>query len=644
MPCLVGSTIAACVVAFVVLLKLGGALQVLDLLGYDLLIRFQHTASVDPGRISLVTVNEQDINAFGEWPLSDATLARAIDTLESMGAQVIGLDIYRDRPIPPGSEALERRLVENANVIVVNKMGGPDGIEVLPPAALAGSEQVGFSDVVLDSGGVVRRGLLFLDDGRTVSYSFALRLALAHLEQYGIYPQSDPERPGAIRLGEVTLPPLEPDDGPYVDVDAAGYQLLLDFRDGRSPYPSVTLSGLLNGDIDAKLFAGRVVIIGVSAASVKDLFYTPFSSFMGGGAGVPGIEVHASLVNQLLRAGLEAQQPMHFMNDGWESGWILLWGVLATGAGLSLRSFKLLAVVMAAGLAVQAAVSYHAFTSLWWVSFAQPALAWVLVGSVLSAYRSSYERSQRELLMQLFEKHVSSDVASEIWNKRDQFITDGRLRSQKLTATILFTDIEHFTSVSERLSPEELMDWLNTYMEAMANVVIEYGGVIDDYYGDAIKANFGVPLPRETADEIRQDAVHAVRCALAMRDRLAAFNVLCVERGLPRLRMRVGICTGSVVAGCLGSSRRMKYTTIGDTVNTAARLESFDKASFEVDGADALCRILVAESTFDRVRETLHAEPIGRLELKGKQEAVRVFRVTGGPDASAGSYVEEVRL
>jgi adenylate cyclase len=129
-----------------------------------------------------------------------------------------------------------------------------------------------------------------------------------------------------------------------------------------------------------------------------------------------------------------------------------------------------------------------------------------------------------------------------------------------------------------------------------------------------------------------------------MRDRLAAFNVLCVERGLPRLRMRVGICTGSVVAGCLGSSRRMKYTTIGDTVNTAARLESFDKASFEVDGADALCRILVAESTFDRVRETLHAEPIGRLELKGKQEAVRVFRVTGGPDASAGSYVEEVRL
>lgn len=142
-----------------------------------------------------------------------------------MGATAIGLDIYRDLPVPPGTEDLERALVELRNVIVVRleRAGGRRSIRA--PAVLQDSEQVGVNDIVLDADETVRRGLLFLDDGERVFSSFALRLALIHLEARGVGPESDPDSPGVLRLGAAVLPPLEPRDGGYVDVDAGGYHI-----------------------------------------------------------------------------------------------------------------------------------------------------------------------------------------------------------------------------------------------------------------------------------------------------------------------------------------------------------------------------------------------------------------------------------
>jgi adenylate cyclase len=193
----------------------------------------------------------------------------------------------------------------------------------------------------------------------------------------------------------------------------------------------------------------------------------------------------------------------------------------------------------------------------------------------------------------------------------------------------MFTDIEHFTTVSEALAPDELMDWLNTYMEAMANIVMEHGGVIDDYYGDAIKANFGVPVGHSQISRIREDALDAMHCAVHMNTELATINRVCEVNGLPGLRMRAGVCTGNVVAGCVGSSKRMKYTTVGDTVNIAARLESYDKTQFSDTIDFKYCRILISESTWRLVNNAFTAEAIGKLPLKGKRETVGVYRVTG---------------
>jgi adenylate cyclase len=212
-----------------------------------------------------------------------------------------------------------------------------------------------------------------------------------------------------------------------------------------------------------------------------------------------------------------------------------------------------------------------------------------------------------------------------LWKEREQFMEKGRPRSQEMTVTGIFTDIKGFTTTSERMTPQELIDWLNTYMESMAAVIMDHRGVIDNYVGDAIKADFGVPIPRTTEEAIREDAQNAVDCALAMEKKMHQLNEEWEKQGLPPTGLRIGIHTGTVVAGLLGSSERMKYTTLGDAVNTASRLESLDKSI----GQDLVCRILISEKTRSLLEDRYLTEPIGEVSLKGKEEKIVVHRVLG---------------
>ena len=246
-----------------------------------------------------------------------------------------------------------------------------------------------------------------------------------------------------------------------------------------------------------------------------------------------------------------------------------------------------------------------------------------------TAIEQAREKEQRGVLMQLFSKHVSPQVAESLWHQRDQFLDGGRPRSQKLAATVMFTDLQGFTGVSEKLDPQALLDWLNTYMEAIARTVMEHGGVVDDYFGDGVKVNFGVPVPRTTEAEISQDAVNAVNCALALEEEMRRLNARMNEKNLPTLRMRVGIFTGPVVAGSLGSADRLKYTTLGDTVNTASRLESFDKELELPHLATSPCRILLGESTLPHLGSRFITQRVGEMALKGKESKITAYCVLG---------------
>jgi adenylate cyclase len=243
--------------------------------------------------------------------------------------------------------------------------------------------------------------------------------------------------------------------------------------------------------------------------------------------------------------------------------------------------------------------------------------------------------------MQLFSRHVSPEVAEAVWRQREQFMDGGRPRSQKFTATVLFTDLKAFTSISEKMDPQALLEWLNTYMEAMARLVMDHGGVIDNYVGDSIKADFGVPLPRTTEAAIAQDAVAAVNCALAMERELERLNADWQRQKLPTVEMRIGIFTGPVVGGSLGSAQRLKYTTIGNTVNVASRLESYDQDRFDPDFANRSCRILIGEQTLRYLNHQFETKRVGEAVLKGKNEPVTIFRVVSHARVSSNSVVEQ---
>ena len=211
--------------------------------------------------------------------------------------------------------------------------------------------------------------------------------------------------------------------------------------------------------------------------------------------------------------------------------------------------------------------------------------------------------------------------------QRDAFLHGGRPRPRAATITVMMTDLAGYTAVSESLEPARLMEWINGYLEAMAKLVGRHGGVVDDYAGDGIKANFGVPLPRSSEAEIDADAVAAVECALAMEAEVEALNRHAVLRSLPPVRVRIGLHTGPAILGVIGGSEHLKFTSVGDTVNTAARLESYQPDEWVAEPSRV--RILVGEATFRRLGGAYLADPLGKVELKGKAEPVSAFRIRG---------------
>ena len=605
-----------------------GWLEFLELAAYDWTLRIRPNPPQSPSPITLINITEEDIRNLGRWPITDRTLADALKTLVTYEPRAIGFDLYRDLEVPPGRKELNQVLTTHEEVVGIMKFGEIANGGIPPPMVLQETNQVGFSDMVVDHGGIVRRGLLFLDDGENTYTSFALRLALLFLESEGIFLESDPTHPEFLKLGTATFPPFEGNDGAYINADSQGYQFLLDIEKKTSS-PRFSLTTLMSGKVPQEAIRGKVVIVGVVSEGVKDHFYTSYSRGLDAVQQVPGCELHANIVHQLIRAGLEGKTPVSTWSERQEEGWVLAWSLAGGLIGFALRGLWRFALVVTGGVVLIVIMALLALMNGWWIPLIPPALTWVFSSSLMTAYLANKEKKERDLVMQLFSRHVSGEVAETVWNERDQFIHSGRLRSQKLIVTTLFSDLEGFTHVAENMDPQQLMEWLNTFMEPMAKIIMDHGGVVDDYYGDAIKANFGVPFARKNEGENRQDAIHAVTCALAMEREMVKLHHEWQDHQLPTVRMRIGIYTGPVVVGSLGSAQRLKYTTIGDTVNVAARIESLDKQFTSWTMGNGICRILVGESTHQYIEGLWQTQEVGQFSLKGKDTPIIVYRVIG---------------
>lgn len=613
-----------------------GVLQILELHAYDAYLRPLAVSNFRESRVTLVELSEDDIRYLGRWPISDEQLSDALERVFAYGPRIVGVDIYRDVPVPPGTDRLTTLLTSRHNLILVTKYPDATGRGVPPPPALRGSTKVGFNDVVMDIDGTVRRALVLMDDGEVTEFSFPLRLALGYLASEHIGLTADARIPGTMKVGKTPIPPIDSNHGGFVGADTGGYQFMIDYTGVAQPFERVSLRQIMTGEARPAQLRDRIVILGVAAISVKDQFRTPRRDGLAAADGtIPGIALHGYIADQLVRAALNGDEPIGAWRDWQEYTWILTWCLLGALAGLRVRSARHLVLLGIAGVALILAVALAAFMARVWIPTVPAAAGWLVAIAAVTGYRVHAERLERATLMQLFSKHVSAEVAETIWARRAELIEGGRLAGQHLTATVMFLDFAGFTAASEALSPQVLMDWLRLATESMSRLVMRHSGVIDDYFGDGIKANFGVPIERTSESEIAADALNAVRCALAMRAALADLNASWERAGLPKARLRIGIATGPLVAGSVGSSERMKYTTVGDTVNIAARLETFDREGFAAMGADEPCRILVTAETCRRVAAFVRAESLGPVSLKGKEQEIVVFRVLGAEDAVA---------
>ncbi|MBE9115586.1 adenylate/guanylate cyclase domain-containing protein [Lusitaniella coriacea LEGE 07157] len=621
-----------------------GFLQPLELVAFDRFMSWRPTEAIDE-RIIIVGVEEEDLKGVGQWPIPDAVLARAIEKIKAENPAVIGLDFYRDLPVEPGRDDLVRVLKDTPNLIGIELFGDeqPNSAVAPPPTLKDQPERIGFNNVVIDSDGKLRRGLLSSYNGEREAASLSMILAGMYLENLGIIPQPLAKNSQAFSWGKGIVRPLQKYDGGYAGVDTGGYQVLINYRGSAGRFLRVSLMDVLEDKIpdrakqisSGSAFEGRIVLIGATAVSLNDFFYTPYSgNHITTPERTPGVEVHANITSQLLALALDGRPLIQTLPKPAEILLIFIGSsVGAIACWLSREGGKLNAtplhwILVNASLTGSALVafiggSYLCFAiASWWLPVVPCTLALLASTLALNLYIAQIERQERQTLMTLFGRHVTPKIAEEIWLGRDRLLKEGRLKGRKAIASVLFSDLKGFSTIATLSDPEELMCWLNEYMDGMAKEVLQHGGVVDKFIGDAVMGVFGVPIPRQHREEIANDAIAAVQCALAMTTTLEALNQQWEIQGRPQTSMRIGIATGEVVTGSLGSSQRIDYTTLGDSVNVAARLEGYDKT---FDGG--LCRILINEETYQLVKEKFPTKFVKEVILKGRQQKTKIYQV-----------------
>ncbi|PON15694.1 hypothetical protein C2W62_22415, partial [Candidatus Entotheonella serta] len=347
-------------------LRSQGWLQFLELGLYDTLLIRQPLAQYTEPRIVIIGIDEYDIHdpTYGGWPREDGEIADLLNRVGAHDPAVIGLDLFRDLPIPKdGSQtsALNQALLHN-RVIVIRKLADAETPTILPPPILADQPgRVGVIDFPIDHDKVLRRSFLYLDDGTTVYYTLSFQLAYAFLQtQAGFSIEQDPGNPSRIRLGKTWLMPFEGNDGGYVGADDRGYSFALDFQGPRS-FRTYSLVDVMSGTVGKDEFAGKIVLVGTVAESLKDYYPTLLK------VRHYGVELHAMATNQLLRFALDGMRPIRFWPDVQEHLFILCCCLLGATIGLMSNAplrFGLLLGTIVLGLGTGC---YIPFRYGWWL-------------------------------------------------------------------------------------------------------------------------------------------------------------------------------------------------------------------------------------------------------------------------------------
>ena len=618
-PLLVSAALVLLVFGSILALQRAGKFQAGELEIYDYLLAHRPPVQAEDPRIVIVTQTEASTEKY-DFPLSDKRLSDLLEKIEVQNPRAIGVDLYRDVPVPrdhSGEATLNKTLDDHPNIIWVflSTQSGQPGVK--PPAHLKESlDRIGYNDWAFDENATVRRGGVFLSDPQGNTFqSFAVLLTNLYLAGE-TPPITFSMKDDVVLLGDRPIRRFLSNDGGYVGADNGGYQFLLDFAGPRA-FTTIPLIEVLEGRTPPDFFRDRIVLIGSTDESTNDFFRTPLK------LRESGVLIHAHSINQLLRlaVGRDLTPVTPPFTWGILGCFCLLGGLLA----YTIRSPWLLVPFLTGIACVLWLINGRCFAHSIWLPLIPPMSGLLVSAGLVTAYMAWLEHSHRHALMNIFQRNVSRRIADDLWDRREEFSKGGRPVAQKITATVLFTDLKGFTTISEKLDPPQLFETLSHYTGLMARQVESHGGVVLTFTGDGLMAVFGAPVPSRTEEEINRHAIGAVRCALGMDRVLELFNAERAARGEAPMAMRVGILTGPVVAGSAGDADRLEYTILGDTVNTASRLESFDKEKgFE---PPTNCRILVGEPTLQRIGSGFDSLFIDTISLKGKAEKTTIYRI-----------------
>jgi class 3 adenylate cyclase/CHASE2 domain-containing sensor protein len=560
-----------------------------------------------------------------------AVIAKVVSLIGAAKPRVIGMDIFLSEPRPgEDDQAMQNALTSAGNVILASQTlsGGLPPVTPLPffcqaedPKAASGFCKDGtpgamgyaFVNMPLDSDGFVRRDNLFFV-GPPASVSFAVTLA----QQYTGHAIQPVDKHRASFLDHLVY--YDDPESKTIRIGAWAHE----------PVPRISALDLLNGKVPSSVLADKLVLIGQSNDAARDTWFTPLfrrANPDGTRLRMSGTEIQGAAIRSLLEGSVIHPSP-------WWEDYLLVGSLSWAAAYFLLSSSTAIGMAWVLGLAAfpcGLSLALYAGLRFWQPFFpAQTSIATTVplvfgLQYALERLASREATAQRQQLMALFSSYVDPVVANTIWVRRGELSLGGEVR----VATVVFTDIRGFTSLSAGKPPTEVLGWLNQYMTAMDEVIREHGGLLNKFIGDGLMILFGLPLSQGQ----QADARRALRASLRMLERVELLNRQNAgDPTIPQLRIGIGLHTGSLTAGSIGSINRQEYSVIGETVNLASRLESLNKQC----GTE----ILMSEATYLLLRDDFTGfELLGAKKIAGLDQPIPVYTIAA-PEIAVQSPIE----
>jgi len=625
------------------------------------------------GKVVIVDIDEQSLTRLGQWPWPRDTVARLVTAIDAAGARVMGFDIVfaeKDRtsiteyfddikrlidsptlmedllplagradlnhdlilgdaisaspvvlgyifqirddglkkeyekPMPASTIRISPREVAYEDLILISGYRAILNIE-----EIAQAETEGFLNVFPDRSGMVRKVPVFMELDGIPYPSLALEMIRTGLGEPGamIHASSQKTMDRNSLLG-VSIRDI------FIPTDDRG-QVTVNFRGGVNTFDYIPAVDVLEG-LHTDRLRDKYVIIGTSASGLLDFHAMPFSPVF------PGVEVQATVIDNILSGDL-------FTYDIFtEIG--LTYTLIAVG-GVTLSALLAYSGALAGGLAGLLFITSIIFGNycLFFlkgrlVGITYPLVTILAVFLIVTLFNYFFEYRKKQFIHNAFSRYVSPVVVNQLLRRPDRLSLSG----EEKNLTILFSDIRDFTTISENMSPKQLGVFMNSYLTAMSDIIMEHGGMVDKYIGDAIVAIWGAPLPDD--HHVR----NAVRASVAMTKTLSMLKDDWRKQGFPIIDIGIGINTGITSVGNFGSERRFEYTVLGDNVNLASRLEGLNKAY----GTN----VIISQFTKEALNNEFFCRPLDRVRVKGKTVPIEIYEplAEGTPDAALKQEVE----